>query len=271
MSDETAVDRASLAAAARSVLECPDADGKARLAHEVASLWHRGALPLAGAALPDRPRRPERPSLLPPNEMPRRTFKGPRGRFALLHSLAHIELNAIDLAFDMAGRFANEGLPREFFDDWIGVGDEEALHFTLIQQRLTAMGGRYGDLPAHDGLWQAVYETRNDILARLAIVPMVLEARGLDVTPAMIERLTAAGDIESAEALAVIYRDEQQHVAAGVRWFRYLCARRGIDGERTFQALVRRHFRGALKPPFNFDARDRAGFERTFYEPLSDG
>lgn len=261
----------SLAEAARAVLECPDAEGKARLAHEAATLWRAGALPLAPGELPDRPQRPARPQLLPPNEMPRRTFKGPRGRFALLHSLAHIELNAIDLAFDMAGRFAGEPLPRAFFDDWISVGDDEARHFMLLQSRLAAMGGTYGDLPAHDGLWQAAHETRHDLLARLAIVPMVLEARGLDVTPVMIERLTGAGDHESAAVLGIIYRDEQQHVGAGVRWFRYLCAREGRDSEQTFHSLVRRHFRGSLKPPFNADARAQAGFAPSFYEPLSVG
>lgn len=259
----------SLTDAVRAVLECPDADGKARIAHKVAAFWRAGSLQLGTAGMPDRPQRPARPVLLSPNKMPRRRFKGPRGRFALLHALAHIELNAVDLAFDMAGRFAGEGLPRGFYDDWIRVGDEEALHFRLLQDRLAATGGTYGDLPAHDGLWQAAYETRHDLLARLAIVPMVLEARGLDVTPAMIVRLTEAGDQESADALEIIYRDEQQHVAAGVRWFSYLCAERKVEGKQTFQTLVRQYFRGPLKPPFNIEAREIAGFERAFYEPLS--
>lgn len=259
----------SLADAARAVLECPDAAGKARAAHDVATRWSAGDLTLGAGDMPDRPRRPAKPTLLPPNAMPRRTFKGARGRFALLHALAHIELNAIDLAFDIVGRFAGEDLPRRFFDDWIRVGDEEALHFTLVQRRLAAMGGAYGDLPAHDGLWQVAYETRTDLMARLALVPMVFEARGLDVTPAMIERLADAGDLESADVLRLIYRDEQRHVAAGVRWFAHLCAVRGIDGEQTFHALVRQYFRGALKPPFNTEAREMAGFARTYYEPLA--
>lgn len=267
-------DGASLAEAARSVLECPDADGKAARAHEVAELWRSGHLGLTAGEMPARPSRPERPPLLAPNQMPRRTFKGPRGRFALLHALAHIELNAIDLAFDIAGRFAGrmiDGscLPRAFFDDWIKVGDEEARHFAALQARLRAMGGCYGDLPAHDGLWQAAEETSTDLLARLAVVPLVLEARGLDVTPPMISRLTDAGDHESAEVLRMIYRDEQQHVGAGARWFDYLCEAGKLDPAATFQMLVRRHFRGILKPPFNFEARDAAGLERTFYEPLS--
>lgn len=265
---------ASLAEAARAVLECPDADEKARRAHEAARLWRAGALTLAPGEMPLRPNRPERPELLAPNQMPRRTFKGPRGRFALLHALAHIELNAIDLAFDIAGRFAGRSvgetpLPRTFFDDWVEVGDDEARHFAAIQARLRAMGGCYGDLPAHDGLWQAAEETRHDALARLAVVPLVLEARGLDVTPPMIERLMDAGDHDSADILRMIYREEQQHVAAGARWFNYLCEAGKLDPQATFQTLVRKHFRGLLKPPFNTDARDAAGLERSFYEPLS--
>jgi uncharacterized ferritin-like protein (DUF455 family) len=201
--------------------------------------------------------------------MPKRTFKGPRGRFALLHSLAHIELNAIDLAFDMAGRWAGSGLPRAFYDDWIQVGDEESKHFLAVQGRLRAMGGGYGDLPAHNGLWEAAEETRHDLLARLAVVPLVLEARGLDVTPMMIERLIGAGDHESASVLGMIYREEQQHVGAGARWFAYLCGQRGLRPDETFHVLVRKHFRGLLKPPFNVEARNAAGLNPEFYEPLT--
>lgn len=259
----------SLAEAARSVLLCGDADGKARLAREVAARWRAGHL-VAGTVvpMPDRPNRPERPQLLLPRDMPRRSFKGERGRIALLHSLAHIELNAIDLAFDLAGRFADAALPKEFFDDWIGVGDDEARHFAMLQARLAAHGATYGDLPAHDGLWQAAEETRHDLMARLAVVPMVLEARGLDVTPAMIGRLTAAGDHESAKVLETIYTEEQDHVSAGARWFSFLCRGRNVEPETTFHALVRRYFRGALKPPFNDRARAAAGIPPGFYVPL---
>lgn len=219
--------------------------------------------------MPGRPGRPERPVLLPPRDMPRRSFKGARGRVALLHSLAHIELNAIDLAFDLLGRFSMEPLPRAFFDDWIAVGDDEARHFGMLQARLGSLGARYGDLPAHDGLWQAAEETCHDLLARLAVVPMVLEARGLDVTPAMMERLERTGDTESADVLKTIYTDEQRHVQAGATWFRFLCAERELEPEETFQHLVRRHFRGALKRPFNAAARDNAGLPARYYEPLA--
>lgn len=260
----------SLAEAAREVLLCGDADEKARLARIVAARWRAGGLvPGATVAMPDRPNRPARPALLLPRDMPRRSFKGERGRVALLHSLAHIELNAIDLAFDLAGRFAGEDMPRAFFDDWVAVGDDEARHFAMLQARLAAHGASYGDLPAHDGLWQAAEETRSDLLARLAVVPMVLEARGLDVTPAMIGRLTGAGDHESARVLETIYTEEKDHVAAGARWFAFLCKRRGEDAEAAFHRLVKRHFRGALKPPFNKPARDEAGLPAGFYEPLA--
>ncbi len=259
----------SLAEAAREVLLCGDADEKARLARIAAARWRAGQL-AAGAsiAMPDRPNRPARPEILLPRDMPRRSFKGERGRIALLHSLAHIELNAIDLAFDLAGRFAGEDMPRAFFDDWVSVGDDEARHFAMLQARLAAHGAAYGDLPAHDGLWQAAEETRHDLMARLAVVPMVLEARGLDVTPAMIGRLTGAGDHDSARVLQTIYMEEKNHVAAGARWFTYLCERRGEVPDATFHRLVKQHFRGALKPPFNKPAREEAGLPSGFYEPL---
>lgn len=263
-------DKASLALAARDVLLCGDARGKAELAREVARRWRAGELEADGAvAMPDRPNRPERPELLLPRDMPRRSFKGERGRIALLHSIAHIELNAIDLAFDMAGRFQTADMPRAFFDDWVGVGDDEARHFSMLEDRLAAFGASYGDLPAHDGLWQAAEETARDLLARLAVVPMVLEARGLDVTPAMIERLIGAGDKESAVVLDTIYTEEQAHVGAGSRWFRHVCEVRGLEPQQTFHELVKRHFRGALKPPFNAVARQAAGLEPGFYEPLA--
>lgn len=264
----------SLAEGAHAVLVCADADEKAHLARRIAEAWRASALTLMPAngamiAMPDRPSRPATPALLSPRDMPRRTFKGTRGRIALLHSLAHIELNAIDLAFDLVGRFAGAELPRAFFDDWVSVGNDEARHFAMLQTRLAALGARYGDLPAHDGLWQAATETRHDLMARLAVVPLVLEARGLDVTPGMIERLEMSGDSESATVLKTIYRDEQDHVRAGATWFSHLCQAKGLDPQETFQQLVRRHFRGVLKPPFNEAARRAAGLTPEFYEPLA--
>jgi len=199
----------------------------------------------------------------------RRAFGARAGRVALLHALAHIELNAIDLAWDLVARFAGAGLPRGFFDDWVGVAGEEACHFQLLARRLAELGAGYGDLPAHDGLWEAAAATADDLLARLAVVPLVLEARGLDVTPEMAARLERVGDEESAEILRRIYRDEIGHVATGLRWFDQICVARGLSPEAVFQDRVRRFFKGELKPPFNHRARDAAGFPRSYYEPLA--
>ena len=190
------------------------------------------------------------------------------GRIALLHALAHIELNAIDLGWDIVARFAGEALPRGFFDDWVAVAAEEAAHFALLAARLADFGARYGDLPAHDGLWEAAAATADDLLARLAVVPLVLEARGLDVTPQMAERLERAGDASSAALLGHIYRQEIGHVAVGVRWFERLCRERGLVPQEVFRDRVRRCFKGGLKPPFNHAARAAAGFPAAYYEAL---
>jgi uncharacterized ferritin-like protein (DUF455 family) len=200
--------------------------------------------------------------------MPARSTDGQRGRFALLHSLAHIELNAVDMTWDLVGRFHDADVPRAFFDDWVQVGVEEARHFSMVSAHLATFGGRYGDLPAHDGLWQAAQATEGSLLARIAVVPLVLEARGLDVSPSMIERLIAAGDQASADVIAVIYRDEKRHVAFGAKWFRFLCERQRLVPEVTFHKLVRAHFRGPVKPPFNDKARSEAGLTPGFYRPL---
>jgi uncharacterized ferritin-like protein (DUF455 family) len=199
----------------------------------------------------------------------RRRFGSRAGHIALLHALAHIELNAIDLAWDIVARFAGPGLPRQFADEWAGVAAEEAEHFALLAARLEALGAGYGELPAHDGLWEAAAATAHELLARLAVVPLVLEARGLDVTPAMIQRLERAGDTESATVLDRIYRDEIGHVGVGARWFERLCRAAEVDAAATFQDRVGRYFKGALKPPFNRAARDAAGFPVGWYEPIA--
>ena len=235
-----------------------------------ATAWRSGEIGEIGVTRPpDRPARPPRPLLLPPRDMPkRRAAGGAATRIALLHAVAHIELNAIDLAWDLLARFANRAPPRAFFDDWVAVAAEEAKHFALLAARLEALGAAYGDLPAHDGLWEAAAATSGDLLARLAVVPLVLEARGLDVTPAMIKRLEQAGDRESAAVLEIIYAEEIGHVAAGRRWFEHFCAVSGLAAEPTYHRLVRQYFRGALKPPFNTNARRAAGLSAGFYEPL---
>jgi uncharacterized ferritin-like protein (DUF455 family) len=258
----------SLTDAAVAVLTAAEPAEKVRLTQEAAAAWRAGAIATPGRAQPpDRPARPAHPRLLAPRDMPKR--KGSGGRVALLHALAHIELNAIDLAWDLIARFAGEDLPRAFFDDWVRVASEEAKHYDLLAKRLAELGAAYGDLPAHDGLWQAATETAHDLLARLAIVPLVLEARGLDVTPAMIADLARAEDTASAAILQVIYDEEIGHVAIGRRWFETICAARGLEPLTSWQGLVRRHFKGMLKPPFNEAARDAAGFPSAFYAPLA--
>ncbi len=201
--------------------------------------------------------------------MEKRSLHTLPGRIALLHALAHIELNAVDLALDIVARFASEPVPHSFFDGWMKVAFEEAKHFRMVRDRLRDLGADYGDMPAHDGLWQAAHSTRNDLTARLAVVPLILEARGLDVTPALQDKMRQTGDLESAEVLRVIYEDEKGHVAVGAKWFRFLCAREKRDPAATFQDLVRANFRGQLKAPFNDVARAEAGLTPSFYRVLS--
>jgi uncharacterized ferritin-like protein (DUF455 family) len=255
----------TLAAEAVAVLAAADPAEKVALTRATAASWRAGRIAEIGRAEPPlRPARPARPELRPPHDMPKRRHGGSLAtRIALLHALAHIELNAIDLAWDAIARFG--GLPRDFYADWLTVAAEEAEHHALLAARLGALGAAYGDLPAHDGLWEAALETRGDLLARLAVVPLVLEARGLDVTPGMIARLRDAGDAASAAALQRTYDDEIGHVATGMRWFRWEAARRGLDPAEAWRDLVRRHFRGRLKPPFNEAARSAAGFPAAFY------
>ncbi|PCJ72115.1 MAG: rhamnosyltransferase [Rhodobiaceae bacterium] len=260
----------TLGEAAVGILTTADAERKAHLAQAVGNAWSKGLLAFEfdDVCPPDRPARPPLPELRSHRDMPRRRAGGEKGRFALLHALAHIELNAIDLAFDMIARFG-PGMPRAFSHDWVYVGAEEGKHFNLLSDRLNTLSGAYGDLPAHDGLWDAAYSTKENFLARLAVVPMVLEARGLDVTPAMIKKLETVGDDESAALLKIIYEDEKGHVAAGTRWFSSETERLGLDPRTTFHDLVRTYFRGDLKRPFNDAARAAAGLPVSFYEPLA--
>lgn len=202
--------------------------------------------------------------------MPKRRAGGaPAQRAALLHAIAHIELNALDLAWDIIARFTPEAMPREYYDHWVAIAAEEAKHYALLAARLAELGAAYGDFAAHDGLWQAAQSTSGDLLARLAVVPLVLEARGLDVTPPMIERFESFGDHASAAVLQVIHDDEIGHVRAGLRWFQWLSERRGVEPVTTYHRLVRVHFTGRLKPPFNRMARDAAGLPAIFYEALA--
>jgi uncharacterized ferritin-like protein (DUF455 family) len=262
----------SLRDGAVRAIRAADLDIKTLLAQETARRWSGRTLSLRSPldmAVPDRPGRPEKPELIPPRQMPKRALTTDKGRIALLHAIAHIELNAVDLALDIVARFATEPVPNSFFDGWMTVAFEEAKHFRMVRDRLRQLGADYGDLPAHDGLWQAAHDTRNDLTARLAVVPLILEARGLDVTPALQAKMRETGDMESAAVLDVIYEDEKGHVAVGAKWFRFLCARQKKDPAAAFQALVRANFRGPLKAPFNDIARAEAGLTPSFYRSMT--
>lgn len=258
----------SLSAMACAVLRQADPAGKVAAGAAVAKAWRAGAISQIGVSRPpSRPARPARPELRRPGDMPRRSTSGHRGRTALVHAIAHIELNAVDLAWDLIARFARPGLPRAFYDDWISVAADEGRHFTLLTARLAEMQSAYGDLPAHDGLWQAAEDTAGDLSARLAVIPMLLEARGLDVTPAMADKLRRAGDLASADILQSIYEEEIGHVAIGRRWFEWTCRHQGIDPAVHWLDLVDKYCPGALKPPFNHAARKLAGMATIYYQP----
>ncbi|MSO73260.1 MAG: ferritin-like domain-containing protein [Rhodospirillaceae bacterium] len=256
----------TLSGRAVEVLATAEPDAKVAMTAAAASAWRRGDLVLGHALPPNRPARPARPVLLEPRAMPRRST-GPKGRIALIHALAHIELNAIDLAWDIIARFATADLPRAFCDDWVGVAAEEAEHYALLAARLGGLDVAYGNLPAHDGLWGAAMRTADDLAARLALIPMTLEARGLDTTPPMIERLRASGDDETADILKVIYTDEIKHLAVGVRWFEFLCRNDGNDPEAAYREVIEARFPGGLRPPFNLEARGEAGMGEGYLRP----
>jgi uncharacterized ferritin-like protein (DUF455 family) len=223
------------------------------------------------AALPEPaglPGRPARPLLVSPAHVPRRSLHTSQGRAALLHAVAHIEFNAINLALDAVWRFA--GMPAGYYRDWVRVAAEEALHFSLLCDHLASLGHAYGDFDAHDGLWTMVEKTKHDITARMALVPRTLEARGLDATPPMQAKLAQAGDHRAVEILDVILRDEVGHVAVGNRWYRWLCARDGLDPLAHFEQLLAAHHAPRPKPPFNLDARRRAGFDADELARLAD-
>lgn len=263
----------SLAARAVEVLTTADGRAKTALSHAHAAAWRasRAAgtpLEIGRATPPDRPARPAKPDLLDPREVPRRRPNSAVGRVALLHAVAHIELNAVDLHWDIIARFADQPMPLGFYDDWVQAADDESKHFNLLCDCLEALGSHYGAMPAHAFMWQAAEDTAGDFLGRLAVVPMVLEARGLDVTPGMIALFEKAGEAAAVSALNVIYGEEVAHVAYGSKWFNWLCGRAGTDPKQVFHTLVRQYFHGTLKPPFNEEKRAEAGLPPDFYWPL---
>jgi len=267
---ERTLTKPSVASAINAVLLTADPRAKAMAARAVARDWRLGRLSFAfDTALPDRPARPDAPELLPPNRMPKRgRGQSDRARIALWHALAHIEFVSIDLALDMAARFGGE-MGEAFVSDFLSVAADEAIHFALLERRLRTFGSHYGALPAHDGLWDAARETSHDVAARLAIVPMVLEARGLDVTPMTVERLRSLGDDTGTRILERILDDEIRHVRIGANHFAAVCAARDEAPDALWKTLVKRHFRGSVKPPFNDSARAAAGLSRDLYADLA--
>lgn len=215
------------------------------------------------------PGRPDRPELIDPSRVPRRRLGSATGRAALVHAIAHIEFNAINLALDAAYRF--RGMPEAYYFDWISVAADEARHFRILQDRLHELGVQYGDYPAHNGLWEMAEKTADSCLVRMALVPRVLEARGLDVTPGMIERLNVVGDHRTIDALQIILAEEVRHVAIGTHWFRFCCEREGLEPLETFMGLLELHYQGTIRGPFNLEARYQAGFTAAEMEQLTRG
>ncbi len=263
---------------AQAVLQAGRPADKVAAVHALTQGWAQGGadtLPI-GDTLPlsDTPARPDKPTLVDHGQLPRRRLGTVTGRAALLHAIAHIEFNAIDLAADMVARFTlnpliMNSLRRDFCEDWISVCADEARHFCMVEARMEQLGVGYGDHPAHNGLWEAALATKDNIAARLAVAPMVLEARGLDVTPAMIEKLEVQKDTDSADVLRVIYTEEVRHVAIGRKWFSIVAKDSDASEVAQFHALVRKYYKGTLKPPFNEPARTKADLPPEFYLPLT--
>ena len=267
----------TLAEMATDVLTTADGRAKTALSRQYAAAWRAArsgataAIEVGTAQPPLHPARPDSPALLNPRDVPKRKPGSPQGRIALLHAVAHIELNAVDLHWDIIARFTDVPMPLGFYDDWVKSADEESKHFNLMCDCLEALGSHYGALPAHAGMWRAAEDTVDDLMGRLAVVPMVLEARGLDVTPGMIEIFKRADNTDAVAALELIYSEEVGHVAYGSKWFNFLCGRDNLDPKAEFHRLVQHYFHGALKPPFNEEKRADAGLPPDFYWPLADG
>lgn len=256
--------------AARACLDAASPDDKPALTLAMAAAFACGELVIDEGAPPPAligmPGRPARPVLVHPRELPRRGFGTLEGRAAFIHAVAHIEFNAMDLAWDAVYRF--RGLPAAYYADWVAVANDEARHFMMLRTRLRELGHDYGDFDAHNGLWEMAEKTAHDGLARMALVPRVLEARGLDVTPGMIVKLRALGDHATADILEVILCEEIAHVAAGSRWYRWFCARAGVEPRMRFRELLHEYASGVLHKPFNTEARLQAGFDLEELESL---
>ena len=257
---------------AHDCLMISDVDEKLASVRQLNREWLRGALTLdiewCSPAIIE-PGRPISPKLVAASRVPRRGFATSQGRAIMMHAIAHIEFNAINLALDAIQRFSD--MPKAYYEDWLRVAEEEVYHFELIRAHMRHLGADYGDYVAHGGLWEMCEKTAYDVLARMALVPRVLEARGLDVTPAIQEKLTQAGDENAATILDVILRDEVGHVAVGSRWYRYLCDKRGLEPIGSFLKLLEEHYPKGLFGPFNLDAREQAGFSKKEMMLLTEG
>ena len=245
---------------AHAALRARDPDEKMRLTREAAGLWGEGALTRSGGE-PERidlPGRPALPELVAPTKVPKRKPGSVAGRAAQIHALAHIEFNAVNLAWDAVHRF--RGLPRAYYDDWVQVALEEAHHFDILRERLRELGFDYGDFTAHNGLWEMARKTAHDPMARMAMVPRVLEARALEAVPVMIAKLRRVEDDTTADLLEIIMADEIGHVAAGSRWFKHECAARGVAAESTYREMLHEFHFDNIKGPLNREARLAAGF-----------
>lgn len=256
--------RPDLYSLARVCLDACSIDAKLSATAQAVAAWRSGEAGLDdGSAVQvtgpvGAPGRPAKPVLVLPRELPKRGFGKRVDRVALIHALAHIEFNAVNLAWDAVWRFRD--MPRDYYDDWVMVAEDEARHFRLLRQRLQDYGHDYGDLPAHNGLWEMAEATAHDLAARMALVPRVLEARSLDVTPMIAKRLRSAGDHETADIIALIEEEEVPHVLAGSRWFRHVCEQRGVDPDETFMQLVNQYMSTKPRGPWNRHARQAAGF-----------
>ncbi|TBR39090.1 MULTISPECIES: ferritin-like domain-containing protein [Dyella] len=258
--------------AARRCLEAADPAEKLRLTHEAWQQWLAGELTPSASSPPPSPMgapgRPALPRLVPQRQVPHRGLGTEEGRAALVHAVAHIEFNAINLAWDAVYRFRD--MPLAYYHDWASCAHDEARHFAMLSKRLADMGHAYGDFDAHNGLWEMAEKTAHHDTARMALVPRVLEARGLDVTPGMIERLLSVGDQATVAVLEVILREEVAHVAAGTRWFRHCCQRDGVDPRQTFLDLLQTYMGRTLRGPFNRPARLEAGFDEQELDRLTE-
>lgn len=263
-----AIDRNNLFARARHCLLLSDPDGKGESVKTLYSEWRRGGLSADPIDLPDvtEAGHPQRAVRVMPRDLPKRGFHTPEGRAAQIHAVTHIEFSAINLHLDAVFRFRE--MPSAFHDDWLRIAAEEVDHFILLRGRLRQLGHEYGDFPVHLGLWETALRTAQDPLARMAIIPRMLEARGLDVNPGMMERFRRAGDEVTADALTIILRDEIGHVEAGSRWFHHLCEQRGLAPEETYFALLDRYMKGEVRCPLHKEARLRAGFSPAEIERL---